>query len=368
MDEQFLNILSKSILTKAKESIRKNMIILEGQQEQNADKKVLEVIKSIVNSKKENIENKLSTHLMNSLILQYTAIYNDNLELLDELLNNNFDWRLTFDYMASKKLFVLDKRITRNFEINEYIKILENSLKTIYYFYKSLYNQRNNNEINKDEIINKFCNIIKKQYNSINQRKKENEINYLNTTTLINFTEEEIINLTETQKKMLHKTKNDIPNREIIVKLIKNYNFSKDIGYYSQFEKYFTLEEISNLTDTDIEQYTIVLDYRTRKYENSEHLEKNAINKIKEIKREHPNFYYVLDAMAYDVLTTKQILSLSENGIEKINNFCTYYKFHKDNRHSDINISETQLRYLIKNTYNKDKVRTNIKKLVKGKQ
>jgi len=362
MDEQFIDILAKNFLTKVKENIRKNMITLEGKQEETTDKKILEVIKSIINSKKENNDIELNNEIINALMLHYTAIYNNNMELLNTLQNNNFDWRCTYNHMTTMKLFVLDKRITNNFEINEYLKILKKDLKTIYNFYTSLYNQKNNNKINKDEIIKKFCNIIKMQHNSMNQKKQEEETNYLNITTLTNFTEEEILNLTETQKEILkNEGARDI---DIKINLIKKYNFSKRMIYYSQFKKYFTEEEISNLTDSDIKQYENIFGYRSSHYKNNEYLEKNAIDKLKQIKIEYPNFNYELDAMAYDVLTIKQIISLSEKGVEKINYYCNNYRLIK---HTDPNffVTETSLRHLIKNTYNKDKMKNNIKKLVK---
>lgn len=367
MEKEYLTILSKNILSKVKENIKKNNIVFEKEQELITDQKMLEIIKSIFNNENESIyKNKkdieLNSHIMISLMQYYVAIYNDNLELLHLLLNNNFNWECTKYYDIN--LFILDKRITKNFESDEYIKILKNNIETFKYFYKSLYQSKDNPKINQEEIIKKFCNIIK---NIENKSKIENtthnrETQYLNITTLSNFTEQEILNFTETQKDMLGHA--NYFDKDFIINLIKNYNYSKNLIYWERFQVYFTIEEILNLTDEDIKQYNRI--FGNCYYDNSEYLEQNAITIIKQIKKESPNFNHVLDPIVYDVLTPEQIISLSEEGSNLIKNICRGYIVHNADKYTE-EIPERILRFWIKKAYNKDKIKNNIKKLIKRK-
>ena len=153
-------------------------------------------------------------------------------------------------------------------------------------------------------------------------------------------------------------------NKDIIVNLIKNYNYSKNLICWSKFKEYFTIEEILNLTDNDIKQYKEI--FGTYYYEKHEQLEQNAIAKIKQIKESNPNFSYVLDAIVYDVLTPEQIMSLSKTGNDLINSICSSYVIHNADRYSE-KIPEKILRFWIKEAYYKDKIKNSIKKLTRQK-
>jgi len=214
MDEKYLEILSKNILNDVKSYVKHNNIYLEEDKEIDVDKKMLEIIKSIVINDKENIFEKkeeekdkkkeINSNIMPSLIQYYVALYNDNLDLLHKLLDSEFSFG---DYKQGQmNVFVLDKSISSKFELDEYIKLTKNNVELFKNFYYSLNHNRDNKEINLNKIIEKFCNVIKKDNNiSITKTTFNNRCDRLFTMDfLINFTEEEILNLTDIQKKMLN--------------------------------------------------------------------------------------------------------------------------------------------------------------------
>jgi len=214
MDEKYLDILSKNILNDVKSYIEHNKIYLEKDKEIEIDKKMLEIIKSIVLNDKKNIfeekeeekdkQKEINSNIMPSLIQYYVALYNDNLDLLHKLLDSEFSFG---DYKQGQmNVFVLDKSISSKFELDEYIKLTKNNVELFKNFYYSLNHNRDNKEINLNKIIEKFCNVIKKDNNiSITKTTFNNRCDRLFTMDfLINFTEEEILNLTDIQKKMLN--------------------------------------------------------------------------------------------------------------------------------------------------------------------
>ena len=368
MDKNYLDIISKNILSDVKDKLERNYVVLEEEQAKETDKKMIEIIKSVIENdykvmhKKEdefekNLENeKLNTYVMKSLIQYYMAIYNDNLDLLHKLLDNNFDW----NYFENNEmnLFVLDKRITSKFTLEELFEILENNTELLKNFYQSLYRYRNNKEINIDEIINKACNILKKDKDIAKLERKRLD-GLLTVDLLNNLSEEEILKLNDEQKRILYLfDKNGYKN--FALKMVKDYNYSKELIYWDEFEKYFTEEEILNLSDTDIEVYKHIFDYRISRLIMKDHdiVIPNAIRKAKEIKKENPEFNKCLNALAYSFLTKEQIMSLSEEAVEEINSRFAGYVFYKDK----YNLTKNYLKRGIKFVKFKDGLKSVVKK------
>lgn len=366
MDKNYLEIVSRNILSDVKDKLKRNSVVLEEKQEKETDKKMIEIIKSVIENdyklmhKKEDefekdLENeKLNTYVMKSLIQYYMAIYNDNLDLLHKLLNNNFDW----NYFENNKmnLFVLDKRISSKFSEEELFEILENNMELLRNFYQSLYRYRNNKEINIDEIINKACNILKKD-KDIAKLEGQRLNAFLTADLLSSLSEEEILNLNEEQKRILYRyDRNGYKN--IALKMVKDYNYSKDLIYWDEFEKYFTEEEILNLSDEDIKIYSTIFYSRYRlSMKDHDIIISNAIQKAKEIKKENPEFNKCLNALAYTVLTKEQIMSLSEDAVDEIDNRCSGYIIYKDK----YDLTEKYLKRGIKFVKFKDGIKNKVK-------
>lgn len=291
---------------------------------------------------------------MKSLIQYYMAIYNDNLDLLHKLLDNDFDW----NYFENNEmnLFVLDKRISSKFSEEELFEILENNTELLRYFYQSLYGYRNSKEINIDEIINKACNILKKD-KDIAKLEGQRLNAFLTADLLSSLSEEEILNLNDEQKRILyHYDRNGYKN--IALKMVKKYNYSKQLIYWDEFEKYFTEEEILNLSDEDIKIYKRIFEYKLSS-KNYNIIISNAIQKAKEIKEVKPEFNKCLNALAYSVLTKEQIMSLSEDAVDEINNRCAAYQFYKNK----YDLTENHIKRGIKFV----KLKDGVKNIVKNK-
>jgi len=377
MDEKYLEILSKNILNDVKSYVKHNNIYLEEDKEIDVDKKMLEIIKSIVINDKENIFEKkeeekdkkkeINSNIMPSLIQYYVALYNENLDLLHKLLDDKFSFG---NYKSSSmNLFVLDKGISSKFELDEYVKLLKDNVDLFRNFYYSLNQNRDNKEININQIIDKFCNIIKKDNNiAISKKAWQNRCNRLFTIDfLINFTEEEILNLTDIQKDMLNGF-GDYKDKgtELKLKFIKEYNYSKHIIWWDRFAEYFTEEEVLNLSQKDIKLFEALVKCGCG-YDDPIKIEEIAINKLKEIKKINPNFNIALNSFVYNTLSIEQILAMSEKCVDKINNLCSIYEINQLSSHYRTEISEKTLKYWIKETYYKDVVTRNVKKIVKTK-
>ena len=281
------------------------------------------------------------------------AIYNDNVDLLHKLLDNDFDWNCENNYKMN--LFVLDKRISSKFSEEELFEILEDNKYLLRKFYQYLYAERNNEKINIDELINKACNILKKD-KDITQLKNE-RLNYFFTVDLLNnLSEEEILNLNDEQKRILDYFKEN-SYKKFALKMVKNYNYSKELIYWDDFEKYFTEEEILNLSEEDIKVYKCIFGYRL---DVGDHytIVSNAIQKVKEIKKVNPGFNCALNALAYSILTKKQIMSLSKDAVDEINNRCAAYNFYK----TEYNLTKNYIKRGIKIAKFKDGIKNKVKK------
>lgn len=368
MDESYLDVLSKNVLNDVKRIVKHNKVILNDDKIMETDKKMLEIIKSVIKDKKDALFEKtkeekekrkeIDSNIMPSLMQYYVAVNNDNLDLLHKLLDNNFSWEN--HERGEMKLFVLDKKISSKFKEDEYINIVENYTEILKRFYSNLYyGNGKSNDFNQEEIIEKFCNIMK----YYNQNNIKEEFTRLFTIDFLNsFTEEEILNLTAEQKYNLNiflgfENKND-KESQLKLGLIKKHNFSKKIIYWDKISEYFNEEEVLRLTENDIELFEGLF-YGNEHYDNRNELEKNAVCKLKQIKEENPDFKIKLDAMVYNVLSTKQILSMNEDCADKINTICYNFGFHKT-FDDNFNIGETTLKLWIKERYHKE----NLKKIL----
>ena len=360
MEKDYLDVLSKNVLNDVKNMVRRNYIVLEKEQEKKTDKKMLDIIKSVLEGndellykkEEEKEDSKLNDYVIRSLIQYYVAIYNDNLDLLHKLLDNGFTW-----YGISKydmNLFALDKRISSNFSEEKYLDILESNVDLLSNFYSSLHIKKQKDKINEDELINKVCNILKKDKNVSKTKRKD--LIFLFTVDFLNyFSEEEILNLNNEQKSILENYSSG-GYINLALKLIKDYNYSKELIYWDDFEKYFTIEEILDLSDKDIGMYDCIFGYHLDVGDHNIIIS-TAIKKIKEIKKVNSDFNCRLNVLVYSLLTKEQIMSLSEEAIDEINNRCAGYAFFKDK----YDLSKNYLKRGIKIVKFKDGIKNKVK-------
>ena len=245
----YLDVYAKTYLNEIKERIKQNQITLSGERETETDEYMVEVIKSLCIKPRYNLDDKekfvlrlLPTdskedteRIFITLMLYYTAVYNENIELLNKFLEAGF----SFGYRSSNlDLFVLDKRISSQFNTNFYINLIKEQISLFKEFYLSL---KDNEPIYKsfDEVIQKFANILKQNPNiaiSKNKyyRNKPYEFSRLLTKNSINYFDEDVIlNATEEQKeniishsKYMYLSKQSIAR---LTTLMIDSNFSIDI-------------------------------------------------------------------------------------------------------------------------------------------
>ena len=313
-------LFAKSILNDIKEIIKRNEYFIHYDDEikinnyfydldkiKEVDIKILDVISSFCILDKDIINNKYKfvyddkEKSLEVLTLYYIALYNDNLVLLNKLMDSNFN----FNRDGKLNLFALDKRLSSQFEMDEYIKLLKNNLVIFKNFFESL--DSKNNDV---DIINRFCYIVKSLGEKFN-----NDNEYLYVKELFKyFSDEEILNLNNKQRNILNSCWS---NPELIIYLIKEYDFDKDLVNWDLFEEDFSIEEILDLSDSNIKainyMYESLYNYRR------ENDRVDAINKIKNILKVNLNYSNCLKSVVYRFLTEKQLMIISKEGCDDIN-------------------------------------------------
>ena len=131
LNKDYEKVYARTFLNEVKSQVRQNNMKIEGDKEKEVDLKLEEVIKDLSFEDKGNVtqyivKSLLSTNkeeterILSTLIVYYAALYNDNVDLLMELLNNEFD----FGYRRhALNIGVLDKRISSKFERSFFIEI-----------------------------------------------------------------------------------------------------------------------------------------------------------------------------------------------------------------------------------------------------
>ena len=163
--EDELTVLAKSILYEVKHHLKNNYQILESDKEKATDEEILKIIYStimllqsketscipidLMKSENTPIINKILSKLME----YYMAIYNDNLDLLYQLLDNNFYFG---SFPSKDNLFVLDKNLSSNFEQDEYVRLVIKNKDVFKNFY-NLYQYHIIKKMNPKIIWIKLC-------------------------------------------------------------------------------------------------------------------------------------------------------------------------------------------------------------------
>ena len=138
-------------------------------------------------------------------------------------------------------------------------------------------------------------------------------------------------------------------------KFIDEYNYQKNLVYWSEFEKFFSIDEIFNLTDEDIRYYIKIF--------GSSFCVKNldmVIDKIKLMRKKYPNYDSEFDAIVYEALSLDEICNLSFEASMKIISCCNNFRIFKTEYRDMINA--------IKRIVIKDNIKNAVKKLVKVKK
>ena len=259
---KYVDIYTKTILNEIKRRIEQNRIILSKEKEQETDKIMLQVIKDTLCCKYiDNGEEKYSINGLNksdkdeskriicTLITYYVAIYNDNLELLNKLLEGGF-------YFGGEpydlRLCILDKNISSKFNLELYCELVKKQYELFKKFYSSLYNNKEKTKLTNEEVIEKFSSILNKnpEVASITTNYGKTYISdLLRKDTISTFSEEIILNATANQKlHIISSYRMDLTeeNFKRLIDLMQKENFEMGIIGISWNEvfEYFTDEEL----------------------------------------------------------------------------------------------------------------------------
>lgn len=176
-------------------------------------------------------------------------------------------------------------------------------------------------------MIKRFCDLLKE----LNKRSvKEDYQNCLVVEIMLKLSNEEILKLTS--KQLLNMSYID-PYINDKIELIRKYNLDIYFSNYEDFRELFSVEELIHLSQDDEELYSNIIK-TSNFYDYDEATIKDAINKLKEVKRINPEFNYAFDCMVYNFLSVEQLLLLLPETAEKIESICRsisyYYMFEED--------------------------------------
>ena len=148
--DDFINIYVLNTLNEIKTSVKEN-IKLDKSREDTTDKKMAAVLTDLINANFKNLQKDFNGNIIytllpivdekenkkvrTSLALYYTALYYDNVELLQDLLQADINFN--GDY-GKINLSYLDKSISSKFARKEYIDLLKECGFVFTFFHKSM--------------------------------------------------------------------------------------------------------------------------------------------------------------------------------------------------------------------------------------
>jgi len=174
--EEFLETYIRNTLNEIKDYV-KRVLVLESIQEEETDKKMSIVLRELIDANFKNVnvdgygnlvhtllpltDSKENDKIRRTLILYYTALYHDNVELLNKMLKEEID----FGYqLHDLYLYYLDKSITSKFEEEEYFKVIKNCGGVLNKFN---FTTRDLPKEKREEYVIRFTNILKERHQDI---------------------------------------------------------------------------------------------------------------------------------------------------------------------------------------------------------
>lgn len=340
----FINIYVLETLNEIKGAINCN-IKLDKEKEAEIDRKMSIVLKDLINANFKNLQKDPKGNLIYtllpivdefennkvrlSLVLYYTALYYDNVDLLHDLLKEN----IGFDERWHINLQYLDKSISSKFERKKYIEMIKNCGYIFRNFAKSI---ENSTEKEREQYIQRFVKLINLKYDSICNIIKKKQYyerdrleHLLEKENLDTFTDETYIQATEEQLKLINYSYADNCSKETrdrLNNLMQTKGFSNQLSDLELMMKLYTDEELCTL------DYFI-----SRAISKFSHTEE-SLNKV-------------IDFIQRKPYLASQIINLSEETFMKFDNFTLIELCNKlgylDDKKDDLNIIANLLKLKI---------------------
>ena len=172
----FINVYVLNTLNEIKNTVKGN-IKLKPELEKQTDEKMKLVLIDLINANFKNlqrdshgnliytllpiVDEKENKKVRNSLVLYYTALYYDNVDLLEQMLASNI--RFENEYY-SLNLQYLDKSLSSKFETSDYIEKINTSGKIFIQFAISI---QNLSDEEREKYIKKFVELFNIKYKDI---------------------------------------------------------------------------------------------------------------------------------------------------------------------------------------------------------
>lgn len=264
----FIDIYVLKTLNEIKNTVKRN-IKLDDERAEEIDKKMTLVLKDLINANFKNLQmdpkgNLIYTFLpivdeqenkkvRLSLVLYYTALYYDNVELLHELLKED----INFNYNYSINLQYLDKTISSKFERKKYIEMIKICGFIFRNFADSI---KNLPEEEREKYIKRFTKLMNIKYEFIYEVLKPKTGCYLsrerfesifNKNNLDTFTDETYINATEEQLDFINSCKSESYKKETCERLnhlMQTKDFSNYLCNFDLMMRLYTDEELETLS------------------------------------------------------------------------------------------------------------------------
>lgn len=213
LNKDYEKVYARTFLNEIKSRVRQNKMKIEGDKEKEADLKLEEVIKDLSFEDNGNVTKYMvkslfsnnteeTERVFSTLVVYYAALYNDNVDLLKELLDNEF---IFGHKRSSLNIGVLDKRISSKFERGDYIKLVKCQSYSFHKFYHGLsYIYRKKED---DFYIDKFSSIMKKTIPSLDSEEKKTPFDVVDSCNIVKaleyFDEDAILNASIDQRKYI---------------------------------------------------------------------------------------------------------------------------------------------------------------------
>ena len=274
-NNEYINERAKVLLNEIKKDVTLKKIVI--QNEQATDKRMLEIIKDLYTNNNNSLINITPPKIKGVedgrivlMVLYYTAIDNNNVELLNELKAKRFDFG---NGLYNLKLFALDRRLSSCFDKKEYIDLLLHKEDLFWNFTRNL----DNSIMDQNACIKEFAKILKKNPHIADLKKEDtkstNLMLYLLSPKNIAFFGSELILSSPYEKRK--NTMNDYGlnylNKEgykRILKLMENPYFSLDMPISpKELLNLFNDEEIIKLCQDKDYYFSECFDKQTNKYD-----------------------------------------------------------------------------------------------------
>lgn len=261
MTKKITELEQEEIIDVLHKYLSRTNLLLKEEQRKVADEKMMLILKDGLiqellekyrndGNKGENYfdENKALEEIEFIILKFYYAIYNDNVEIYRKFLNDKISLGPS---IYENRLYLLNKELTNIFkndkEYFEFIRVFNPSIQR---FYTSIGNKDTKE---RDEYIDAFVNIIKKDKRYLFRKKNDQPQIYLDLLTGRNikvFGEDFLKNATYKQKEIINSFnyKMSDENLEKIKFLIKKYpNYQLVCSLNEKFIESFTIDEIGNM-------------------------------------------------------------------------------------------------------------------------